>query len=132
MVGHHERLPKKLGPQASGGIDLRLLAGIRGACGGRHMACACYLFLSFRLSLPARSWNISRLPCVTRGKTNRVTLIGEELAGATGLWTSLPKDLVSATLVEPSRDDQVTFDVKVAQDAPIGPLRSACWPPEAV
>jgi hypothetical protein len=59
-------------------------------------------------------------PALSRGQANRVALIGDELAGATGLWTSLPNDLVSATLVEPSRDGRVTFDVKVARDAPIG------------
>jgi hypothetical protein len=59
-------------------------------------------------------------PALSKGHTNRIALIGEELAGATGLWTSLPANQVSATLVEPSGDGLATFDVKVAIDAPVG------------
>jgi hypothetical protein len=59
-------------------------------------------------------------PALSRGRTNRIALIGEELAGATGLWTSLPANQVAATLVEPSGDGQATFDVTVAKDAPVG------------
>jgi hypothetical protein len=36
------------------------------------------------------------------------------------LWTSLPAKVVTATLVEPSQDDQASFDVKVDPDAPLG------------
>ena len=59
-------------------------------------------------------------PSLSRGKTNRLTLVGTELGGATGLWTSLPPRSVEATLVESSRDDQAIFDVKVGPDAPLG------------
>src|SRR5579863_10147559 len=59
-------------------------------------------------------------PSLSRGKTNRVTLVGTELNGATGLWTSLSSKAVEATLVEPSGDHQAVFDVKVRPDAPLG------------
>ncbi|MFI5457684.1 MAG: hypothetical protein ACHRXM_19760 [Isosphaerales bacterium] len=59
-------------------------------------------------------------PILSRGKTVRVTLVGSELRGATGLWTSLPATNVVATLVEPSREDRASFDVKVRPDAPLG------------
>ena len=59
-------------------------------------------------------------PTLSRGKTCRVTLAGSELRGATGLWTSLAANDVVATLVEPSRDDQASFEVQVRPDAPLG------------
>src|SRR5262249_11409559 len=59
-------------------------------------------------------------PLLLRGQTNRVTVIGEDLAAATGLWTSLGGHDLSAVLVEPSRDGQAIFDVKVDRDAPTG------------
>ena len=59
-------------------------------------------------------------PSLTRGKTSRVTLVGSELGGATGLWTSLAAKEVVATLVEPSRGDVASFEVNVARDAPLG------------
>src|SRR5262249_40162727 len=57
---------------------------------------------------------------LSRGQTTRITVIGEELAGATGLWTSLPGQGVSAVLVEPSPGGQAVFDVEGERDAPIG------------
>lgn len=59
-------------------------------------------------------------PSLPRGKTCRVTLVGSELRGATGLWTSLPAKVLTATLVEPSQESQASFDVKVDPDAPLG------------
>jgi hypothetical protein len=59
-------------------------------------------------------------PTLSRGKTIRVTLVGSELRGATGLWTSLPAKTIEAALVEPSRDDRAVFDVKVHPDSPLG------------
>jgi hypothetical protein len=59
-------------------------------------------------------------PSLSRGKTTRVTLVGSELTGATGLWTSLAAKDVVATLVEPSRDDRACFDVRVDRDIPPG------------
>jgi len=59
-------------------------------------------------------------PYLSRGKTGRVTLVGSELRGALGLWTSLSSQDVVATLVEPSTEDQACFDVKVGPDAPLG------------
>lgn len=59
-------------------------------------------------------------PSLSRGKTGRITLVGSELGGATGLWTSLTAKEVEATLVEPSRDDRASFEVSVSPDAPLG------------
>jgi len=59
-------------------------------------------------------------PSLSRGKTSRLTLVGSELRGATGLWTSLPAEVVTAALVEPSEQSEASFDVKVAPDAPVG------------
>ncbi len=59
-------------------------------------------------------------PSLSRGQTTRLTLVGSELRGATGLWTSLAANDVVATLVEPSGDDRATFDVKVDRSVPIG------------
>ena len=69
---------------------------------------------------PARSWNTSAPPSLSRGQTNRVALIGEELRARRVCGRLFPRTCVSATLVEPSRDGQATFDVKVARDAPLG------------
>jgi hypothetical protein len=59
-------------------------------------------------------------PSLTRGQTTRLTLMGTELGGATGLWTSLPPKAVEAVLIESRRDDQAVFEVKVSPDAPLG------------
>lgn len=70
---------------------------------------------------PAGSF-VERLapPSVARGKTARVTLVGSELGGATALWSSLPAHEVTATLVEPSREDEASFELRVSPDAPLG------------
>jgi hypothetical protein len=57
---------------------------------------------------------------VSRGKTCRITLVGSELAGATGLWTSLSAKEITADLARPSSPDQAEFDVTVGPDAPLG------------
>jgi hypothetical protein len=59
-------------------------------------------------------------PVLVRGKTSRVTIVGSELAGATALWTSLDAKDVIAILVEPSRENQALFEVKVGPDTPLG------------
>src|SRR5262245_49367158 len=59
-------------------------------------------------------------PFLARGKTSRITLVGSELGGATGLWTSLPVQDVTARLVEPSRGDRAAFEVRVDPEAPLG------------
>ncbi len=59
-------------------------------------------------------------PSFERGKTTRVSLIGSELEGATGVWSSLPGQEIEVKLVEPSRPDQATFDFTLRPDAPLG------------
>jgi hypothetical protein len=59
-------------------------------------------------------------PVLTRGKTARVTLVGSELVGATGIWTSLSPREVAATLVAPSEEERASFDVAVRANAPLG------------
>jgi hypothetical protein len=59
-------------------------------------------------------------PVLERGKKSRVTLVGLELRGATGLWTTLPAKDVTATLAEPSGDERASFNVTVGPHAPLG------------
>src|SRR5262249_37472717 len=59
-------------------------------------------------------------PSLVRGKTTRLTLVGSELRGATGLWTSLAGKDIEARPVESSGDDRACFDVRVDRDAPLG------------
>ena len=56
----------------------------------------------FPSGLPGRSLEHLSPPSLSRGKTNRLTLLATELGGATGLWTSLPPKAVEATLIESS------------------------------
>ena len=64
-------------------------------------------------------------PSLPRGKTCRVTLVGSELRGATGLWTSLPAKVLTATLVEPSQESQASLRREGRSRRPAGPLRAA-------
>src|SRR3954449_7880810 len=58
-------------------------------------------------------------PALQRGKTTRVTVVGAQLARAFDLWTTLPESKLQATPVGASRGNPV-FDVRVADDAPVG------------
>ena len=53
-----------------------------------------------------------------------MTLVGSELGGATGLWTSLTAR-TSWPRRRAQREDQATFEVKVRSDAPARALRAA-------
>jgi hypothetical protein len=59
-------------------------------------------------------------PSVVRGETTRITLSGSDMHQAVGLWASLPKKWVRATLVGLSSKHSAAFDVEVAPDAPLG------------
>jgi hypothetical protein len=84
------------------------------------LALALTLWLSGSCTLAASFVEHLSPPALMRGKTNRITLVGSELGEATGLWTSLPPEVVAASLVEPSQDGQAVLDVKVAPNAPLG------------
>src|SRR5262245_26253715 len=75
------------------------------------------------IGLDARAGSfVERLspPSLVRGKTTRLTLVGSELRGATGLWTSPDGKDIEAKLVGSSGDDRACFDVRVDRDAPLG------------
>ncbi|MFO0953761.1 MAG: hypothetical protein U0835_21915 [Isosphaeraceae bacterium] len=59
-------------------------------------------------------------PTLTRGKTTRLTLVGSGMAGANGLWTSLPAGEVEAKLAGTSSAGEAVFDVTVKPGAPVG------------
>jgi hypothetical protein len=59
-------------------------------------------------------------PALERGKTTRLTVAGSRLTRALDLWTSLPAGKVTATPVGESKADAAVFDVRVADDAPVG------------
>lgn len=59
-------------------------------------------------------------PVLQRGAVTRVTLRGTDLRQAVGVWTSLPTSPVSSTIVAPSEMTEVTLDISVPDDAPLG------------
>src|SRR5689334_1370268 len=59
-------------------------------------------------------------PALERGKTTRLTVAGSHLTKALDLWTSLPPGKVKATPVGDSKGDTAVFDVRLADDAPVG------------
>src|SRR5262245_725620 len=59
-------------------------------------------------------------PALERGKTTRVTVVGSQLQKASAVWTSLPAGKAQATPVGESKGDAAVFDVKVAEDTPVG------------
>ena len=59
-------------------------------------------------------------PSVQRGETTRVELVGEELATAHGVWTSLPTGLVSMARIFVDKQGSVFADIQVDEDAPLG------------
>src|SRR5215470_16357076 len=58
-------------------------------------------------------------PVVERGKTTRVSFVGNDLAPGLDVWHSLPKGALSAKPVS-SEPDKLVFDITVATDAPVG------------
>jgi hypothetical protein len=59
-------------------------------------------------------------PALERGKTTRLTVAGSQLTRALDLWTSLPPGKATATPVGAIKADAAVFDVRVADDAPVG------------
>ncbi len=59
-------------------------------------------------------------PVLARGKTTRLTAVGPGLAKALDLWASLPAGKLRATPVKGSKVGTAAFDVRVADDAPVG------------
>ena len=54
-------------------------------------------------------------PCVRRGQTTRITLVGSELRDATALWTTLPANKIKSEWVN-SDETRVTFAVEIPSD----------------
>jgi hypothetical protein len=82
---------------------------------------AVVVLLAAQDSCPAQAF-IEHLspPALERGKTTRLTVAGSHLAGALDLWTSLPGGKVKAIPAGDSNADRAVFDVRVADDAPVG------------
>ena len=61
-------------------------------------------------------------PVLQRGAVTRVTLRGNDLRQAVGVWTSLPTSPVSGSIVSAggSETEEVTLDITVPADAPLG------------
>jgi hypothetical protein len=79
------------------------------------------VFFADQVSCPAQGF-IEHLspPALERGKTTRLTVAGSQLNKALDLWTSLPGGKITATPVGDSKADVAVFDVRVADDAPVG------------
>ena len=79
------------------------------------------VFFAVRASCPAQGF-IEHLspPALERGKTSRLTLAGSNLTKSLDLWTSLPAGKIKATPVGDSKDQVAVFDIRVADDAPVG------------
>src|SRR5580692_8780220 len=79
------------------------------------------VFFAGRASCPAQGF-IEHLspPALERGKTTRLTVVGSQLTKALDLWTSLPSGKIKATPVGESKAEVAVFDVRVADDAPVG------------
>jgi hypothetical protein len=59
-------------------------------------------------------------PVLERGKTTRLTVVGSHLTNVLDLWTSLPSGKIKATPISDSNAEGAVFDVRVADDAPVG------------
>ncbi|NQV24023.1 MAG: hypothetical protein HQ518_06605 [Rhodopirellula sp.] len=59
-------------------------------------------------------------PVLQRGAVTRVTLRGADLRQAVGVWTSLPTSPVSSSIISSSNLNEVTLDITVPADAPLG------------
>ena len=78
-------------------------------------------FFAFHTTCQAQAF-IEHLspPALERGKTTRLAVAGSDLKKALDLWTSLPAGKITATPVGDSKADAAIFDVRVADDAPVG------------
>lgn len=59
-------------------------------------------------------------PVLQKGAATRVTLRGNDLRQAVGVWTSLPTSPVSSSIVAADESEEVTLDITVPDDAPLG------------
>jgi hypothetical protein len=59
-------------------------------------------------------------PVLQRGVVTRVTLRGNDLRPAVGVWASLPTSPVSGSIVSADGSEEVTLDITVPVDAPLG------------
>jgi hypothetical protein len=59
-------------------------------------------------------------PVLQRGAVTRITLRGDDLRQAVGVWTSLPTSRVSGSIVPAGGSEDVTLDITVPADAPLG------------
>jgi hypothetical protein len=83
------------------------------------------IFLAIGVLCTATCWgqatveNVSP-PAVKRGAVTRITVAGSELSQVVGLWTSLPAESVSVMPIGTGDGGQAQFDLKVAENAPLG------------
>ena len=59
-------------------------------------------------------------PVLQRGVVTRVTLRGNDLRQAVGVWASLPTSPVSGSIVSADGSEEITLDITVPADAPLG------------
>ena len=59
-------------------------------------------------------------PVLQRGAVTRVTLRGTDLHQAVGVWASLPTSAVSGSIVSSNGTKEITLDITVPADAPLG------------
>jgi hypothetical protein len=59
-------------------------------------------------------------PVLRRGTTTQVTLRGDDLRQAIGVWTSLPTSPVASSIISSNNLTEVTLDVRIPADAPMG------------
>ena len=59
-------------------------------------------------------------PVLQRGAVTRVTLRGNDLRQAVGVWASLPTSPVSSSIITTNNQNEVTLDITVPDDAQLG------------
>jgi hypothetical protein len=86
----------------------------------RLLSCLC-AFLVSSSPCVAQAF-VERLdpPVLQRGKTTRLTAVGSRLANALDVWSSLPAGKLAAKVAAGNKADRAAFDVRVADDAPVG------------
>jgi hypothetical protein len=81
---------------------------------------ACLVGLTVIVAAQSPVVNYSIPSALTPGKTTTLTLVGENLDGATELWTSFPAEVVRDSASNSNATDRVTYRVSVPGDAPLG------------
>lgn len=59
-------------------------------------------------------------PSVCRGQKNQLTIVGQDVDRAMGIWTSLPADKFKVAAVSASEKERSQFQIEVAADCPLG------------